>query len=135
MTLSGTAVKTRGVDPGDLSASSAHGIDGGSSGDPTLLELSGVEEDASTGGIALTQSTPNPARDVATIHYALPGRGVVRIDLFDGNGRYVRTVDAGERASGAHDVTVRVDDLAVGVYHYRLTASGKSVTGTLTVVR
>jgi hypothetical protein len=135
--LNGTAVKTHGADGGDPSQTTtgAIGLGDGATEDGSGLEVSGFDMDAVAGGLSLSGSVPSPARDVVTIGYTLPRRCEARIELFDGNGRFLRTLEAGDRESGRHTVEVRVSDLAAGTYHYRLTAGGLSVARTLTVVR
>ena len=83
----------------------------------------------------LHPSAPNPTRSSATLRYALAEAGDVEIALFNTLGQRVAVLATGPRAAGTHDITVRADGLAAGVYVVRLTAGGTSQTRTLTVVR
>jgi hypothetical protein len=136
VTLNGTASKTRGTDPGDISGSTVGHIDGElAGGNDPQMSTSEVAGEVVAGGVALRQSIPNPSRDVAEISYTLPARGEVTLALYDGSGRLVRVLEQGMREAGEQRVMVRVSDLASGVYHYRLTAAGHTLNQTMTVVR
>jgi hypothetical protein len=137
VTLNGTASKTRGTDPGDISGTSAGIASGGLSPEDGDLDLSisSVDGEVVAGGVALRQSVPNPGRDAVEISYRLADRGEVTLALYDGNGRLVRVLDQGMRDRGEARVTVRVSDLASGVYHYRLSANGQVLDRVMTVVK
>ncbi len=100
-----------------------------------LNAVSGVENGATTGGMTLGRSTPNPVRHQAEISYSLARAGQVSIELFDNEGRLVRTLEQGNRDAGAHHINVSVDDLPSGVYIYRMTSAEGSVSQTMTVVK
>jgi hypothetical protein len=78
----------------------------------------------------LGQNVPNPFNPKTTINYEMPaGGGHVRIDIFDVTGRLVRTLVDGFRPEGGQTVTwdgVGADgeQMATGVYFYRMTAPG-----------
>jgi hypothetical protein len=82
---------------------------------------------------------PNPMTRRATLRFALPREGPVRLDLLDLQGRIVRTlIDAPWLAAGTHAVELdarRGAPLEAGVYFYRLTAAEGTVGGRVTVVR
>ena len=76
----------------------------------------------------LRQSAPNPFRDHADIAFSVSARetGTVRLEVFDLQGRRVRTLISGTLAPGSHRASFdgRSDGgarLAGGVYLYRLT--------------
>lgn len=74
----------------------------------------------------LAGNFPNPFTATTTIRFSLQHPGFVKMEVFDVLGRRVRTLVSGERAAGVHDVQFSADDLAPGVYYYRL-ASGDAV--------
>jgi hypothetical protein len=88
------------------------------------------------GGSAIPQEAtlkaayPNPLRggDQATIEYALPSPATVQLELFDVLGQRVKTLASDSQAAGSHEVTWSPDNLSSGVYFYRLTVEGESVT-------
>jgi hypothetical protein len=136
VTLNGTATKTHGTDVGDPSQTTT-GTIGQVGGEVKGVEerVSGVTDEAFAGGMTLRQSAPNPAREVVEISYVLTTRGPMNLSLFDGNGALVRVLEEGVREAGEGHIQVRVSDLASGLYHYRLTAAGHTLSRTLTVVR
>jgi hypothetical protein len=78
---------------------------------------------------SLAQNTPNPFNPSTTISFTVAEKGNVTLNVYDANGRLVRTLASGVRDAGTHDVTWDGRDSAgltvgSGVYFYRLT-SGK----------
>lgn len=84
--------------------------------------------------VELRGTYPNPVRDQATLHYAVPDRQTVRIHLYNVLGQRVRTVASGPR-SGRTTTQVDVSGLASGIYVLRLAAGGTTRTQRLTVVK
>jgi hypothetical protein len=86
--------------------------------------------------LRLLGTSPNPARQRATVRYGVPAaiEGDVRLRLYDVLGRRVRTVSAGAE-SGRHRQTLDLGGLSPGVYVLRLRAGGATTTKKLTIVR
>jgi len=84
--------------------------------------------------VELLGTYPNPARQQATIRYALPEKQEATIRLYDVLGRRVRTVLNGTQ-EGRHQRTLDVGSLPSGVYFLRLQADGQTRTQKLTIVR
>jgi hypothetical protein len=97
--------------------------------------VAGVAGSVSSRGVELRQSVPNPASGEVAISYSLSSRGQVALALYDASGKVVRQLAAGVEESGEHVVRVDVSGLSSGVYHYRLTANGTTLTRDMTVVR
>jgi hypothetical protein len=136
VTLNGTATKAHGTDVGDPSQTTSGTIGQvGGEGNGIEESVSGVTDEALAGGMTLRQSAPNPAHEVVEISYVLAARGPMNLSLFDGNGALVRVLENGVREAGEGRIQVRVSDLPSGLYHYRLTAAGRTLSRTLTVVR
>ena len=70
--------------------------------------------------------TPNPVRSRATIHYALPTAGKVRLALYDVAGREVVGIPAFESAAGRASLGLDLSALPRGVYFVRLDINGRS---------
>ncbi|MEZ4388414.1 MAG: C25 family cysteine peptidase [Candidatus Krumholzibacteriia bacterium] len=89
---------------------------------------------------ALRAPVPNPLRGEASIAFALPRAGQVRLRVFDVRGRLVRTLLDGA-ADGGEGMVVwrgrddRGRDLADGVYFCRLEHGGRTLTQKLLLVR
>lgn len=80
------------------------------------------------GGIALPstfildQNYPNPFNPTTTIHFALPQRAPVRIDVYNLLGQKVTTLVDADLPAGEHTATWDASDVASGMYFYRLRA-------------
>lgn len=73
---------------------------------------------------ALFQNYPNPFNPETTIRYSIPGTGTVPVSLkvYDILGREVTTLINKEQAAGNYELKFGGDNIASGVYIYRLTA-------------
>ena len=98
---------------------------------PAPIVVAG-EPGAGEAGLVV-EISPNPAREVATVRFALPHSGAVRLSVVDALGReLLRPVD-GQRTAGRHVVSVR--GLSAGVYLVRLVAGAGVRTVLLTLGR
>ena len=84
--------------------------------------------------VQLLGTYPNPARQQATIRYALPDKQEATIRLYDVLGRQVRTVVSGEQ-EGRHEQRLDTSRLSSGVYFLRLETGGQTRTQKFTVTR
>jgi hypothetical protein len=71
---------------------------------------------------ALAQNYPNPFNPSTRIDYQLPEPGLVTLRVFDILGREVTTLVDGYHAAGKYSVMLNAQDLATGVYIYRMQA-------------
>jgi hypothetical protein len=76
--------------------------------------------------LALSRPAPEPSRGPLTLQFSLPAAGPARLELFDEQGRRVRTLHDGMLAAGPHAVRWDGRDdagraVAPGVLHARLT--------------
>lgn len=69
----------------------------------------------------LKQNYPNPFNPVTTIQYVLPQRSYVQLVVYDRTGRIVRVLVNGMQNSGMHRIQFQPQNLASGIYFYRLT--------------
>ncbi|MFB6231463.1 MAG: T9SS type A sorting domain-containing protein [Salinibacter sp.] len=85
--------------------------------------------------VNLHGSFPNPARQQATIRYALPRDQRVQLDVYDVLGRRVMRLVGGRKEAGRHQVALNASRLSSGTYFYRLSTGETTKTRRLTVVR
>jgi len=85
--------------------------------------------------VELSASFPNPARNQASINFALPTDGPIRIELLNVDGRRIATILDDVFEAGRHNLDLPVTDLASGVYFYRMTTERERRTRKLTVTR
>jgi hypothetical protein len=79
---------------------------------------------------ALHENFPNPFKGSTTIRYELPAETMVRLNVYDQQGRQVATLVDGRQAAGRHAIRFDASSLASGVYLYRLeTDSGRYQSG------
>ncbi|MEL7170058.1 MAG: T9SS type A sorting domain-containing protein, partial [Bacteroidota bacterium] len=95
-----------------------------------------IENDAALPTALVLEATyPNPARDAATLRYALPTAADVHVTVTDLLGRTVLSRTEGAKPAGRHAVQLTLDGLSSGVYVVRVNAQGATATERLTVVR
>ena len=118
------------------------------------MDFAGNEsEPASPGGVtgldgppiperfALHPNVPNPFNPSTTIRYDVPaGGGHFTIEIFDVNGRLVRTLLSDEQTEGTKMITWRGDDgagndVSSGVYLCRMKAPGFEQTRKMLLLR
>ena len=71
-------------------------------------------------GFRLHQNYPNPFNPHTVIAYTLAQPSAVRLEVFDVQGRRIRTLVDGRQPAGAHQVTFSGAELPSGTYLYRL---------------
>lgn len=80
-----------------------------------VQELSGDSENE------LGQNYPNPTNGVAQVDFKIAQNSKVTIDLYDQNGRMIKSLMNEEIQAGKHTVELRgLDEFADGSYHYKM---------------
>lgn len=98
-----------------------------------LPEATGVDDTPRPVRIGLTNH-PNPFNPSTTITFSLPAAASVSLEVYDVQGRLVRTLISGDAFPiGSHDVVWngknnRGVEVSSGVYFYRLTAGAETLT-------
>jgi len=76
---------------------------------------------------ALYQNSPNPFNPMTNIQFSLEAAGAAKLTIFDLMGRTVAVLADGNYSAGLHNVTFNADNLASGIYIYRLESDGQSL--------
>jgi hypothetical protein len=84
---------------------------------------------------SLSQNYPNPFNPETKIEYTLPSESNVKISVFNILGETVSELVNARLTGGTHTVNFNSDNLAAGIYIYRLEASGVSSNEKFTAVR
>lgn len=84
---------------------------------------------------SLSQNYPNPFNPSTNIEYQLPEAGKVSLVVYDILGRKVTTLVNKQQNPGSYKVTFNAENLASGVYIYRLRASNFVKTKKLILLR
>lgn len=107
----------------------------------TIEYSADVKEIASTpSGLALFANSPNPFNPRTAIQFQMPRAGAVALRVYDAAGRVVRTLVDGRAEAGVHSASWDgIDDsgraVGSGVYLYRLTANGETLSGRMTLLK
>lgn len=83
----------------------------------------------------LGQNYPNPFNPSSVIPFSLSHAGHARINLYDTDGRLVRTLLDEPREAGEHRIAINVNDLRSGVYIYELVSGRQKQTRKLMLLR
>jgi len=100
----------------------------------------GDASDSPVFGVTLHQNRPNPFNPSTSISFTLKERAEVEIAVYNIRGGKVRTLmrgtaEAGRNAAHWNGLDERGTPVASGVYLYRITANGQSVTRRMTLLK
>jgi hypothetical protein len=99
-----------------------------------------IDVNAGGGGNPTASIAPNPLNPSGTLSFETNRSGAVRVRIFDGTGRLVRTILDTPLPAGPHAVPFDARDatgraLASGVYFYRVEAPGDAMAGRFVVAK
>jgi hypothetical protein len=96
----------------------------------------GVENDGNIPvEYSLTQNYPNPFNPATSISFSLPKRDNVELKVFDIQGKEVATLINEALNAGKHDIKFDAQNLATGVYIYRLKTSQFTQSRKMTLIK
>ncbi len=78
---------------------------------------------------------PNPFNGETRIVFDLPRTGEVKLTIYDGLGRHVKTLIQGIEASGRNEVIWKADAAPSGIYYCHLLAGGQKQTWKLVLLK
>lgn len=97
-----------------------------------------VDENALDNIYALEQNSPNPVNSSSStsieIKYKLPISQEINLELFNIEGRKIKTIDNGEKSTGWHSTYINSNDLKSGTYLYRLVTKGGVIVRRMVVL-
>jgi hypothetical protein len=90
--------------------------------------------------MSLSPSQPNPSAGSSRVLLAMPEMGSAKLEVFDANGRLVRTLVSGELSAGQHVVTWAGRDdggrlVSSGLYYYRLSTEQGALRRSTVILR
>lgn len=85
--------------------------------------------------ITLYQNYPNPFNPVTSIRFSLPESGQVLLRVYDMLGRLVHTVVDDRLEAGTHTVRFDGSRISSGLYFYRLTGNGHTLTRRMILIK
>jgi hypothetical protein len=88
----------------------------------------------------LLQNYPNPFNPSTTIHYSIPERSHVTLDIFDVSGRRIARLVDSVKGAGGHvknwnGCNKEGDAVSSGVYFYKLKAGKKRITKKMVLLK
>lgn len=95
--------------------------------DPTIVDVRGSDPGIAS-GFHLFQNYPNPFNPGTKIGFQISAHGYVSIKLYDILGREVTTLVNEVKPAGSHEVGWDATHFGSGVYYYRLSVGGLTVT-------
>lgn len=66
---------------------------------------------------------PNPAQNEAFVQYELPQASDVKVDLFNINGQFIRSLDSAHHESGSYQTRFNTEGVAKGAYFIRIVSN------------
>jgi len=86
--------------------------------------------------VELRQNYPNPFNPTTSIAFGIPQAGEVTLEVFDMIGRKVVTLlNSEHQRAGRHVISFNANNLASGMYIYRLQTGNKVLTKKLTLIK
>ncbi len=83
----------------------------------------------------LGQNQPNPFNPTTSIRYAIPTAELVNLQLYDINGRLVRTLFSDVQSPGFYEYVLDGRGMSSGVYFYRLEAGSFTETKKMVLLK
>ena len=83
----------------------------------------------------VSQNFPNPFNAKTTISFGLPDEAKVSIAIYNVAGQLVKAIDAGNMSAGYHSIVWDANNVASGVYFYKVTAGNFSETMKMTLLK
>jgi photosystem II stability/assembly factor-like uncharacterized protein len=84
---------------------------------------------------ALNQNYPNPFNPSTTIEFAIASDDHVSLNVYNVSGKLVATIMNKDLKAGTYTVAFKADNLATGVYFYKLTTSTFEETRKMVLIR
>lgn len=89
------------------------------------FEVTSVEDDLPL--FILKQNYPNPSQGKTQIEFGTDKASNLKLELYSSNGQYVQSLFESNNFSGISTITVNTENLAIGVYIYRMILNGTTV--------
>ena len=88
----------------------------------------------------LNQNYPNPFNPITTIEFTLDKNDNIRLNIYDINGRKIRTLISGFTLSGSYSIKwngtdYKGNNMPSGIYIYQLVSSTNSATNKMILLR
>lgn len=104
---------------------------------PVVIEATGVMGDFTSEpcDFSLGQNCPNPFNAQTEISFSLPRSSYIKLKVYDLAGKLLKTLAEGQYEPGSYIVPFNGDNLASGIYFYRLTTEGFAASGKMFLIK
>jgi len=83
----------------------------------------------------LEQNFPNPFNPETTIRYSIPKAGIVKLAVYDLNGRVVKLITDSYHSVGNYVETINMNGFSSGIYLYEISAGDITLSGKMVLVK
>ena len=90
-----------------------------------LTNITSVEEEGLPKEYSLSQNYPNPFNPSTTIKFGLPESGFVDLRVYNMLGQEIASLFNEELSAGYHEASFENNDIASGIYFYKIDVQGK----------
>jgi photosystem II stability/assembly factor-like uncharacterized protein len=87
------------------------------------------------GEFSLSQNYPNPFNPVTNIEFSIPKSSIVKLVIYDIQGRILETIVNDELSAGTYKADWNAANYSTGVYFYRLEAEGFTQTKRMLLIK
>jgi hypothetical protein len=95
----------------------------------------GIPAVSGKGESLLIYNYPNPFTGSTVIHYQMPERTNVKLEILNMLGKEITTIMHSEQAAGAYNVTFNAGDIPSGIYYLEITTDKETVTKKMLLIR
>jgi len=96
-------------------------------------EATSADEFVKHNGLELYPASPNPARYTTNLNYGLDKVDKVTIDIFDAQGKRIKSLERQGQSTGRHQEQILTHDMSAGTYFYRISNSAGSLVSRFVV--
>lgn len=107
----------------------------GTPGVQNSITVSNEEEDIAPNTFKLDQNYPNPFNPSTNISYSISKQGNVTLEVFDLLGQRIATLVNKVQTVGDYDINFDASNLTSGIYIYRISQSGQTLTRRMTLIK
>ena len=83
----------------------------------------------------LEQNFPNPFNPETTVKYSIPKAGIVKLAVYDLNGRVVKLITDSYHSVGNYVETINMNGFSSGIYLYEISAGDITLSGKMVLVK
>lgn len=100
-----------------------------------IVDIATGIDNISKNDLSLFKAFPNPANTEVTVSYSLSKASSVNIEIYDINGKLVKTISERNAEAGQHNTKIDVSALEAGVYMYGVKTDGAKLFSKFTVTK